>query len=400
MRRATRILALAASVGACASPPDHAAHTHDRGAAWQKALARAPLAASAAFDAHGRLWQAAVQDGFVVVRRTDDGGRHFHHTVPVNPTPERIAADGENRPKIVIAPDGTIHVSYIQHLDEPFAGHVRLARSTDGGRTFSPPVTVNTDSAAIGHRFDALRLDGGGNVHLFWLDKRDQAAARARRESYAGAALYHAVVSANPARPQTDHRLADHSCECCRLAIDLDTDGTPVVLWRHVFESNVRDHALLRLDGRSPLQRATRDDWRIDACPHHGPALAIDAGGAYHIAWFTGAKDRAGLHYARSTDRGATWTGPLAFGNPRAQSAHPALLATPRRLHLAWKEFDGSAAVVVAMYSTDRGANWSAPRVVARSTSASDHPLLIAHGERAYLSWNAAAEGYRLVELP
>lgn len=400
---AARILAIAASLGACASPPDHAKHSHDRGNAWQKTLARAPLAVNAAFDARGRLWQVSVQDGFVIVRRSDDLGRHFHHTVPVNATPERIAADGENRPKIAFAPDGTIYVSYTRHLDEPFAGHVRLSRSTDGGRTFAEPVTVNTDSAHISHRFDALQVDARGNVHLLWLDKRDQAAARSRGETYAGAALYHAVASAGAPRPKIEHRLADHSCECCRLALALDTDGTPVVLWRHVFGSNVRDHALLRLDGGSPLQRVTNDGWAIDACPHHGPALAIDAEGVYHIAWFTGANGRAGLYYARSTDRGANWSKPLAVGNPRAQAAHPYLLATPKRLYLAWKEFDGKASVAVAMHSTDRGASWSAPQAAARSASASDHPLLIADSVRnksAYLCWNTTADGLRLVALP
>jgi hypothetical protein len=416
--RAIRILALAASVGACASPSDHANHSHDTGKAWRKALARAPLAVNAAFDARGRLWQVAVQDGFVLVRRSEDGGRHFNHTVPVNPKPERIAADGENRPKIAFTPDGTIYVSYTQHLDEPFAGHVRLSRSTDGGRTFAEPVTVNTDTAPIGHRFDALQVDARGDVHLLWLDKRDQVAARSRGEPYAGAALYHAVVSAGALRPTVERRLADHSCECCRVALAIDTDGTPVALWRHVYEGNIRDHALQRLDGQSPVRRATFDNWKIDACPHHGPTLAIDAKGVYHVAGFTGANGRAGLYYVRSADRGASWTSPLAFGNARAQAAHPFLLATPKRLYLAWKEFDGKASVVMAMHSTDRGASWSAPQAVARSASASDHPLLIADGSEAraaqqgsrdrgfanggnaYLSWNTAAEGLRLTALP
>lgn len=399
-RRAARILALAASVGACASPPDHAGHSHDRGAAWRKTLARAPLAVSAAFDARGRLWQVSVQDGFVIARRSNDLGRRFTYTVPVNSTPERIAADGENRPKIAFAPDDTIYVSYTQHLPEPFAGHVRLARSIDGGRTFSEPVTVNTDSAAIGHRFDALRIDGRGSVHLLWLDKRDQSAARARGETYAGAALYHAVTKGGTTGGRIERRLVNHSCECCRIALDLDTDGTPVVLWRHVFGRNTRDPALMRLDDPSKPRRVAHDGWEIDACPHHGPSLAIDTGGAYHAAWYTGANGRAGLYYARSADRGENWSGPLAFGNPRAQAAHPFLLATPRRLYLAWKEFDGQATVVIAMHSTDRGATWSAPQTVARSASASDHPLLIANGEQAYLSWNTTANGYRLIALP
>jgi hypothetical protein len=38
------------------------------------------------------------------------------------------------------------------------------------------------------------------------------------------------------------------------VALAHDPDGVPVALWRHVFEGSVRDHAVQRLDGKSPLQ--------------------------------------------------------------------------------------------------------------------------------------------------
>ena len=66
---------------------------------------------------------------------------------------------------------------------------------------------------------------------------------------------------------------------------------------------------------------------------------------------------------------------------------------------LAWKEFDGEVAVVNVMQSRDDGMTWSAVRAIARTKDASDHPLLIANGERVYLSWLTHKEGYRLIAL-
>jgi hypothetical protein len=417
-RRISALLFALVLGGPAFAAHNHAAPKGDPKAAWQKSLARPALAVGATFDAQGRLWRVSTADGFVEVRHSEDKGRTFSAAVRVNREAARIAGDGDNRPKIAVAGNGTVVVSYTEHLAEPFSGHVYLSRSTDGGRSFSAPLRVNSDDATISHRFESLAIDQAGRVHVVWIDKRDQAAARARGAPYAGAALYHAVVKPDEWGPVANRKLIDHSCECCRIALALDTDSTPVAVWRHVYEGNIRDHALLRLDGKSQPARVAHDGWKIDACPHHGPSLAVDAVGNYHVAWFTGAPDRAGLYYARSSDRGKTFGVPQPIGNAAAQAARPAVLAAVGKIYLAWKEFDGKASVVYAMHSKDGGATWSAPKETARSASASDHPLLIAdwsearsarHGSRdrgsddgaaVYLSWYASTEGFRLVPLP
>ena len=390
------LLAGSAFVAGCAAPHRHAdGKGTDRNAMWQKSLARVPLAATAAFDARGRLWLATVQDGHVWLRYSSDLGKTFSLPAHVNAEPERIAADGENRPKLGFGKHGEVYVSWTQSLDVPFAGHVRYTHSRDGGRTFAAPITVNDDRALIGHRFDSLIVDGAGRVHLVWLDKRDKDAAGG---AYAGIAFYHAV-SADGAQFGPNTKLADHSCECCRIAVALDTDGVPVALWRHVYDQNTRDHALLRLDGTSGMVRASHDDWRVDGCPHHGPALSIGSDGVYHLAWFTGAPGRAGLYYRRSHDRGKSFTAPMRFGNPETQPGRPQILSLGSRVVLVWKEFDGKSSLVRAMGSRDGGATWSAPETLARTAGASDHPQLLHDRGRVFLGWQTMNEGFRLLEV-
>jgi hypothetical protein len=175
-----------------------------------------------------------------------------------------------------------------------------------------------------------------------------------------------------------------------------------VIAFRNVFGGTVRDHAVMTfLDPQTPgpIHRISVDDWKTDVCPHHGPSLAISADGTYHVTWFTDGLARKGLFYARSSDGGATFSEPMPVGRPDHNPAHPYLIATKGALWLVWKEFDGDKTTVFAMTSRDDGRTWSAPKIAAETSDASDHPLLVTRGERVFLSWQTQAEGYRFMAL-
>lgn len=378
-----------------AEPPP----VHDMGKMWKASLARQPLAATATFDAQGHLWLATVKDGHVMVSRSGDRGRTFGAPVIVNAQEEFIAADGENRPKILVGGNGNLYISYTRLLETPFSGDVRFSRSTDGGKSFSAPVTINDNLDPITHRFDAMGINGRGQVYIAWLDKRDAADANKKGEQYSGIAVYYAVSDDEGKSFRPNAKVAEHTCECCRIAMAPDTDGYPVIAWRHIFDGSIRDHALVKLDGKRATTRLSYENWNIAACPHHGPSLSIAPDGIYHAAWFSNAPERRGLFYASSSDRGKTFSAPLNFGNPGAQPAHPAVLSLGQRVHLAWKEFDGERTHVVAMHSGDGGKSWSVPAKLASTDDASDSPLLIEGKGQAYLSWNTKKEGFRVIEI-
>lgn len=350
------------------------------------------LAVNVAFDGRGRLWRVRAGSDGIWVDHSDDRGASFAGAVRASA--EVPAADGELAPEIALAPDGTVVVAYT--LPGPpgtFAGHIRFARSSDGGASFAPPETVNDNREAITHRFQSLILDAQGIAHLVWIDKRDGEAARRRGVEYRGAAIYAARADAK-GRIGANARVAEHSCECCRIATAPDADGVPVAFWRHVFADGSRDHALARLDGSAAV-RATFEGWRIDACPHHGPALAIGPDRTRHLAWFTGARGEARVLYQAQDAAGGPLAPPRRLGGD--QAGYPALLATGRVVVVAWKEFDGHATRIYAERSRDGGRSFEAARALASSDGPSDRPRLAAEGERIYLSWNTQNEGYRLI---
>ncbi len=383
-------LGLASPAGAADQP------AHDMGKMWKAALARPSLAVSAVFDENGRLWRVSARDGHALVSSSADGGTTWGSPVMVNPEPENIAADGDNRPKI-IARNGVLYVSYTQSLEVPFSGNIRFSRSLDGGKTFAAPTTVNDNRDPISHRFDAMGVNDKGQVALAWLDRRD-AAAEKPGEKYRGLAVYYAVSDDGGASFHPNLKAADHSCECCRVAMAMDVDGKPVIVWRHVFGKNTRDHALVKLGSDAAPVRVSFDDWQVDACPHHGPAISIARDGVYHLAWFDNAPTRHGLFYAQTADGGKTMSPAMPFGNYEAQAGHPSVLSLGRNVVLAWREFAGEVSEIRLMESADGGKSWGAPRKMAQTAGASDYPLLIEGGGKIYLSWNTAEEGYRLIE--
>ncbi|HTD90628.1 MAG TPA: sialidase family protein [Burkholderiales bacterium] len=355
---------------------------------------RVELAASAAFDAQGVLWVVSKSGGHVMLRRSADAGKSWSAAQAVNAVPEGIGAEGDARPKIALGTRSEVYVTWTQPLSKPYSGDIRFARSIDAGKTFSVPLTVHTDRQEITHRFDALTVTRDGKLFIAWIDKRDMMAA-GKGANYQGAAVYFAVSDNRGASFGGDHKLADHSCECCRIAMLPRDDGSVLALWRHVFEPNVRDHALgvMHADGRvSAVRRATFDDWAVDICPHHGPSLAADAAGMLHAVWFTQGAKRAGVFYGRLRLSGDGGVDALRRVGGEA-AAHADLAVSGKRVVVVWKEYDGTRSRLRAMMSDNGGDTWRERDLLA-TAGASDQPRALTHAGRIYAFWNTQREGF------
>ena len=353
-----------------------------------------------AFGPDGALWVAARVNNQIFVAKSLDHGRSF--TPPVVITPDGLTLDGgpDARPKILVDRWGKVIVAFATFRDKKYNGELFTTRSIDGGKTFAPPQPITSDPES--QRFIAMAIDSDGSVFSAWLDKRNQVKAREKGESYAGAGLAFAW-SHDQAATFSEARIAhDNSCECCRIAIAFAGRGRPVVLFRNLFDNSVRDHAVMTFEGPDkpgPVYRVSDDDWAIDACPHHGPSLAVTRDGTYHAAWFTSGRNRKGLFYARSIDGGRSFSEPLAIGDPDHAPGRPDLLSAGGKLYLAWKEFDGDHASVMMMVSLDNGNHWSSAKAIAATGEDADHPILVRQGRHAFLSWQTQKEGYRLFDL-
>ena len=367
------------------------------------ALAHAPsaqLASGVAFAPDGSLWLAGL----------NAQGELFLQTAPANNlkqwgTPrilatqgEAISADGENHPKLAFGPQGWVVMTYTQPLAKPYTGAIRMLRSADGGKTFSLPFTVHADRQEITHRFESVAFDAKGVLNTLWVDKRDMELAPkiGKKSSYQGAAIYRNTSIDGGVTFGPDIKLADHSCECCRIALAHGPDGNLRAMWRHVFESNVRDHGFAALGNEPPAQvvRASFDDWHIDACPHHGPGMAAAQDGDYHAVWFgirkKGNEDIAAVRYARLHADGSPVTESVrALPDPRAE--HADVLAAGNRVAVVWRSVNGAHSTLQAWLSRDGGKSFHL-QTLGKVQGDNDHPRLAQSGERMVAVWRNAKE--------
>jgi hypothetical protein len=370
------------------------------------------LGIGTAFAPDGSLWwvglsadnQLVIQSASVAPSKPDEGsakplGLQWSAPRVIDIGGDPISADGENHPKLLFGSNNTVLIAYTQPLPKPNTGFVRMLRSTDGGKTFSKPYTVHADRQEITHRFESIAFDAKGVLHAIWIDKRDLEAAPkvGNKSSYRGAAIYRASSVDGGATFGPDTKVADHSCECCRIALAQGNDGVLNAMWRHVYEPDVRDHAFAALDSAAaPVTtvRATFDEWHVNGCPHHGPGLAAAADGGFHTVWF-GIRQQdggaaSGVRYARLNANGSP-DAQTVRRLPDDRAEHASVMAHGQRVAVVWRSSDGMVSTLKAWLSTDGGQTFT-ERKLAQVHGDNDFARPVQLGARMAVMWRNPKE--------
>lgn len=261
-------------------------------------------------DARGRFYLIYVQrtgsQSNVMLRHSADG-MNFSVPVRVNDRAGDAAVRNENPPKVAVAPNGDVYVCWASER-ERWKGDIRFARSTDGGKTFSKAITLNSDAggAPTGHAFQSLTVDRNGRIYVAWIDER--AKAKADR----GAEIWLTTSNDQGRTFAPDHRVLADVCECCRTNLQIDAAGNLYLSYRTVPSAGpmYRDTVVARSqDGGKSFKAilASEDKWEIAGCPVAGPSFSVDSTGGLTTVWFMGGGVRPGLYYATSINQAASF---------------------------------------------------------------------------------------------
>lgn len=333
---------------------------------------------------------------------------------PLGP-PTRVAASTDAvtvaYPDVVWTPDGTLYVSWVE-LDADDVADVLLARSTDGGRTFEPPVLVDdVDTLFLGTvRQPVLAADDervaitvGGGSYLESSILLYVAPARTLR--FEGHVLATATLWGGTGG--TDETLVDQPelvfadgelwvhwkrgtrnesfsmvlgrerdgwaaarledgirgqpCECCPSDFWVEDDGEILLGFRNN-DQNLREIfvAVAPPGGDFATSYQVSDTaWEIGGCPFDGPSLTATPDGALLATWADASAGDSYQWFAVSSDRGRTWS-PSARLEPANESSMtwPTAVTGP----------DGAiwSSVVEILHQTnvhvtrDLGATWTA----------------------------------------
>lgn len=302
-------------------------------AAPENILPEQKIYTAAAFGPDARLWRVIPSQKFVSVDYSTDSGKSFSQSVRINPTDMPIHLWDENPPTLFVDRKGRVYVLFF--ADDKQASTSFFSHSDDGIQ-FSAPVKISTEANTRYHYQTEMLVDATDRIHFVWHDIRDR--AEYKKQGGGDLSIYH--VSAETGKIiefSTDQRIAKYICSCCRTAIAEDIDGSLVILARFVYPGNIRDHGMFRLSSDGKVEKpwqVTFDDWKIEGCPTHGPALSISANGRYHTVWFTQGEKRSGLFYAWSDDRGKTFSNPMQIGDPEKLPGRADVLALGQQVAL------------------------------------------------------------------
>jgi hypothetical protein len=323
--------------------------------------------ASVAFGRGGTLYYALQAYGegegpregktSIALARTDDLGRTWTHTMVddarsyPDPKPENTGVPG-----LAVDTSGssdTIYVGFSRNWadtapeDHPLRRktEVSVSTSTDGGRTFSPPVNLNDHSQ--------LRFTVAGQSY-----PRHFATAFGRPFLAAHDGVVLAVGDSGPPAdnppPSSDYRGIFGEADPMLIARSTDQGRTWTV-------SELSE----------PVYTAGGSQTGMGWTPHGGPD------GTFVLAYAPTPGDapnagRSDIVVQRSTDRGVTWSEPVAINDDDPQdqytSFYPQLDVAPNgRVDVVWQDNRDQTDYLVNVrytYSTDGGETWAPNMVV------------------------------------
>jgi hypothetical protein len=272
---------------------------------------------------------AVGADGRVVVSWLDGRAKAAHDArkAAASPAPAGTGTAGDAGRSAPPMPAGHAghggHGGHAKGADDGPGSELRVAVSSDGGRTFSASRVVDGDVCPCCRT--ALTVAPDGTSYVAW------------RKVFAGD-VRDAVVA------------------------HVGRDGAPL----------------------GPPVRVHADAWVFPGCPHAGPAVAVDGRGRVHVAWYTGQEARQGLWHAVSTDGGRTFgaPNPLVTGAwvPPSQVR---LVADGDGVWLSWDDRRTKEPVVVLARAEGDEAT---PRVVGEG-GGGRAPALAVSGGAGWLAW-------------
>jgi hypothetical protein len=412
------VMAALLAVGACTPP---APRLHSLDPPTQDAQSADPALATDPATGDVLLsWVAGDSAGWhLYFARSPDGGTGWSAPVRVSDREHDVHPHGESSPRLVAAP-GVVALVWINSVPAPGrrwpGSNVRFSRSADGGRTWSPALTLNDDTASAtprGHIFHGAAWRGDSGLVVAWMDERGGAAPGNTDVEDHGShhpeameepdATIYVAESGDLGRTwRTNRPFRGAACPCCRVSLARRSGGTVFAAWRKHFAGNVRDVVVAPLDGDPEETRVHEDGWVYPGCPHTGPGLAIDTanGGLAHVTWYNGKPGTVGVYYAWAAISDMEFGAPLPLVAARTlPAAHPRVAALANGGALAAWDVgaDGQAGLHVARIAPNGRA--SRPAHLAGSAGA-DHPEVLALTDGiALVAWTEQRNGERRLRL-
>ena len=362
-------------------------------------------------------WGATLDgktDVFVAI--SEDDGRTFSTPRQVNVIAGEARLGGEMPPRVAwSARGGAPPELVVLWTARGATTEIKLARSLDNGRTFTPAVSLQASGAAGDRGWPALTVDRSGTAHAIWLDHRGlvehkPGEASSDHEGPDGALMAQRsglfYVAANDA-PAAEKRITTGVCYCCKTALAAGKRGELYAAWRHVYPGNIRDIAFSVSRSAGPFAapvRVSEDQWELNGCPDDGPAMAVDDSGTVHLVWPTVLSDpepEGALFYSTTRD-GVSFTPRVRIptqGSPKP--SHPQIAVDVNGgILIAWDEvLAGTRHAFMRPAHARLGRLEFAPATALDPGVRSMYPVIATGQSGSFVAWTSGASNGSVIRM-
>ncbi|MGH9139749.1 MAG: sialidase family protein [Vicinamibacterales bacterium] len=319
-------------------------------------------------------------------------------------TQPRLVSFGDNFvtnyadiPSVVRLSDGTLVAHWMQMNGTSASGYdLRLARSTDDGRTWSAPFSPHHDGTMTQHGFASL-FETNGGLGVVWLDGRAMKPGVGADDDGSGDMGLRAAHFDRAWNQLSEDAVDRRVCECCPTATAVSVDG-PIVAYRNRSADEVRDIYVSRFTGDAWTvpARVHDDGWTIDGCPINGPVISA-VGRDVAIAWFTAPKDEGHALVAFSKDGGRTYSRPVQVDDAGSLGRVDVAQLADGTAVVGWIEA-GAGRTTYRVRRIERGGERS-PAVTISDLGAArnnGYPRLARHGQELIFAWTGSKDRLRV----
>jgi hypothetical protein len=254
------------------------------------------------------------------------------------------------------------------------AYNIAFSESTDGGNSWSAPITPHQDNTDTEHGFVSI-YSYDGAAELLWLDGRKMVNPVTDDPVASGMTLR-----------SSDQLVDEFVCDCCQTDVAHASSG-PVAVYRDRSVDEIRDIYVTRLiAGRWQTGiPVAQDRWEISGCPVNGPSIDAD-GDRIAVGWFTAASEPL-VQVALSNDSGQSLSLPIEVVSENTLGRVAVALLDDGSVAVSWLENSPSGNSKVRVRRVQADGSVGTIREITDAASAFSVAQMQRHGSDLIFAW-------------
>jgi hypothetical protein len=327
-----------------------------------------------------------VHDYFnLVYANSSDGGRSWSPFITLTQTTGGIFS-----PDIAVSGQN-VHVVWDDYRGSDSTTYYR--NSSDGGVNWNPEKKIPSSATYAG---GSKIYVNNSNIHIIWLDQRDGS----NGEVYYRRSLDGGITFDNGQGVDEDRRLTFSTADV--TSIHLAGSGSNIsVTWLderngiwEIYWMISKDNGFTWEDGLGNVGQ----DRRLTTTGAEGHAIAVN-GPNIHIVYVDPVNlTTYNLYYINSTDNGFTWCAPIFLSGPTPLINSPDIDVYGNNINIVWddRRDDGTTTEIYYKNSTDGGITWSSDIRLTNSTGYDSlWPRIAVINTTKHVTWFDRRDGNR-----